>query len=510
MAEIPDRTELTIVRGVGVAAAAAVALVATGFMKLKNSMIFMLTALAAVAGFFIGGLFESKKPQLPNITPEPVTPTAKGAEGLRVAEEFRGHVLNTWQPFFRDTSGPLNEAVIQNLTKAFDGRTDASFSEAKAEGHKYKLVIHHKTGDETWYLDRTDTTEKYNFEYACLTSAKEPGRVVNIPAGNLMGRLRQEAVHASIGQMPTLDLADAVLKRLAGVNQDIANEKADEAKVAKFDLPRDRPIGYLGFNGMASKEEQEKFDHHTHLLHAVPELLKNCGYNIVCASNSQRVIDLKDTPLTVMRAHIKQLHDAGIRDFYLDLDMHGATIGSFPKYDGLLGTSWIAPSDMRQLVADFGDSNFTINSTSCFGGGLIDMMRNFKDAPGAQPGRVNVFVHTKENQLTYEYYSFLMVPELQKMARGEPDAAKTYGELHQRLDKAMQKLSSPTGTQNPEYWKSMPGAPSLRTAEATPPASGPMREALEKARSDYMPAGDNVAPRSNAPIIAQQKATGLA
>lgn len=500
-----------MVRGVGVAAAATIALITAGLMKFKNSMIFMLTAVAAVAGFFIGGLFESKKPELPDITPEPVVPTAKGAQGLATADEFREYLFNEWQPQYRDTSRPLNEAVIQNLTKAFDGRTDASFSEAKAEGHKYKLVIHHKTGDETWYLDRTDTTKKYNFEYACLTSAKEPGRVVNIPAGNLMGRLRQEAINASIGQMPTLNLADAVLARLAGVNSDIANEKADEAKVATFDLPRDRPIGYLAFSGMASEEEREKFSHHFELQHATPELLKNCGYDIVCASNSQRVIDLNDTPLTVMRAHIKQLHDAGIRDFYLDLDMHGAPIGSFPKYNGLLGTSWIAPSDMRQLVADFGDSNFTINSTSCFGGGLIDMMRNFKDAPGAQPARVNVFVHTKENQLTYEFYNYLMVPELQKMARGDPDAVKTYGELHQRLDKAMQQLISPTGSQDPEYWKSMPGVPSLRTAQVTPPESGPMREALDKVRSNYMPADiENAASRSHAPVKPQQKTNGLA
>jgi hypothetical protein len=272
------------------------------------------------------------------------------------------------------------------------------------------------------------------------------------------------------------------------------SQKNDPAGQKKFDLTKERPIGYVCFNGFDESDKTSRTQYYEYSK-ALPELLKRCGYDMVCLDDKSRITKLQAlpspravashaanpsfdgitrfaaTPLEnnaqLVERQIAALHKQGVRDFYLNFLSHGDAKKGLLGYDDV----WLKADDLKKILVTYSDCRFTIDATGCEGGGLIGMMRDFKDAPDAPEGRVTVFVHTKEELSTLSHeYQALLIKLLADMAEGGKDAPKTYGEAHYRTDMERRRLSN--GRHDPEFWKSMPGQPSLRTAQNDAPRRG--------------------------------------
>ena len=365
----------------------------------------------------------------------------------------------------------IDPAMLAELQKTFSPPTaGVSFTKVNDKGHSYSLVIEKNGEKDIWYMDETLPADKDYPLRACLTSAKDSTLSFMVDKGSK---------------------AQDVLKRIEDIRSDAENEKNDSAQVTQFELPREnKRIGYLGLNGMLDKKNAEDFAGQTKLLYAMPELLTRCGYHMVCADDNHGVIELRDDPKKSIKNAIHKLYMNGVQDFYLNINAHGNT-GETATYwsdsKGVVRCAELNSKDIRDIISDYPYCHFTINSASCHGGGLIAMMRDFKDPiANAAPGKVSVFVHTKEGMVNLEYYNSFLVEQLTKMADNAPDAPKTYGEAHRRADLATKRVKTDFGTIDPEYWKSMPGQPSKRTADSE--VVDPMKDAINKALSGYIPA----------------------
>ncbi len=126
----------------------------------------------------------------------------------------------------------------------------------------------------------------------------------------------------------------------------------------------------------------------------------------------------------------------------------------------------LAPQELHAILKDYHDCSFTVNTTSCSGGGLANMMANFVDHPGLQDGRVTVITHTKESSINYEYYNNAMLRHLKDMADKAEGSPQNYGQAHLRADKQAKEIQGHGIESDAEAMRSRAGLPSLKTAQA--------------------------------------------
>lgn len=142
------------------------------------------------------------------------------------------------------------------------------------------------------------------------------------------------------------------------------NEASDPARVASFDLPRDRQVGYVGICDTDGLDMQ-------HISH-FPAILNGHGYNVVTTGRWATAIN-RENPIGVIRGQVALMHGKGVKDFVIDMYPHGTS-----SYMSFSNGQRIHPADIRALVNAFPDSKFLIRTNSCYAGGLEGM--NLQDA----------------------------------------------------------------------------------------------------------------------------------
>lgn len=173
-------------------------------------------------------------------------------------------------------------------------------------------------------------------------------------------------------------------------------------------------------------------------------------------------------PLDSVRQRLTHYHSKGVRNFYLNVFAHGSHNGMhFGKDKAILGAS------MTDLFEEFKDCRFTLNSVSCFGGGMNVAMENFRDTEDAQSGRVAVFTQTKDNVVNFApgsryvgystIYNEALARHLMQGVNGRPGKKLTYGEAHLLADKEARKIM---GT-DAQAQVSRPGRQSVKTADTS-------------------------------------------
>lgn len=185
----------------------------------------------------------------------------------------------------------------------------------------------------------------------------------------------------------------------------------------------------------------------------------------------------KTPPFGAIATYVGAMYDKGIRNFYFNIYAHGS--------EGAMhfGANTLQMDQLQRLFLQFPDCRFTVNTISCFGGGVTAAMRNFRDAPAAEKGRIAVFAQTKgdvpnfrdtnvrfdeQNTLQQDYstlYNAALAHYLMQGVGGRPGKKLSYGEAHLLADKlAKQKFT------DAEVTTSQPGAPSNYTAGVERPS----------------------------------------
>ncbi len=371
------------------------------------------------------------------------------------------------------TGGSASKENIAWLSAIVKDIPGASVKEIDEKGYHQALTIKREgKADDVWYIKSIGPTDflfwGFGGGWGFTLVNKEDPQTIAIHEGNKL--------LTKNGLLAVLDDA-----RQRGISQ-----KTDPAGAKQFDLTRKRPIGYLCFNGFDEGDKPSRKQYYEYS-NALPELLTRCGYDMVCLDNQNRITELQGTPTEAAMAglvgspglggvatfaatpyetnaklverHVDALYKQGVRDFYLNFLTHGDRKQGMLGYDG----KWLKGDDVKKIVEKYSNCRFAIDATGCEGGSLIAMMRDFRDAPDAPEGRVVVFTHTREDLSTLSHdYQSLLVKRLADMADGAQGAPQTYGEAHYDADLHRRRLTN--GRHDPEFWKSMPGQPSIRTA----------------------------------------------
>lgn len=230
-----------------------------------------------------------------------------------------------------------------------------------------------------------------------------------------------------------------------------------------FEVADSEPMGYIEFMDLSDRltksisAEGQQF----------PSLLAE-RYNVVRAPGSSIDASKGRNPMAALRAQVKTLTENGVKNVYLSVYAHGSDDAMH------FGDNDVKPSEFTALFAEFPDCKFTLNTISCYGGGISEEMRRFKDHEGAQNQRVSVFTQTKgdvvnigtkntENFATL--YNAALAKYLAQGVNGRPGPRLTYGQAHLKADR-FARMGQGTDA---EVNVSMPGDMSRRTAGTMDP-----------------------------------------
>lgn len=393
------------------------------------------------------------------------------------------------RPYYQEVwNDPFYQKQIEETQDLLKSYPQASLREINENGVRHAIVYKGKDGAEHIFHIKTD-----NF------LSKDAKELDLVYAPGSAGSERFSSTYSVSGAYHMELFLKGLPKweeHFLRAQHDFEEAKADLAQVASFDLPRNRPVGYLGFSGMGDAENKRMWSETLKQDHVLPQLMSACGYQMVCRDKTKVVEELREEPEKLIEKRVKELYDSGVRDFFLNFNMHGDYLDMVCHWDTATEkdkTSTLSPQKLQAIFEKYKDCKFTVNSHACHGGGLAPMMREFRDFPGAPEGRVTVFVHTKEdsvnkpNGLGYQR-TFLL--QLAQRIRGDKGAPANYGESHMRADAAVRRVEH-QGSEwlhnDPECWRSRPGKPSIKTSQLD--GAKPVTDALAKSVEQYF-AGD--------------------
>ncbi len=160
------------------------------------------------------------------------------------------------------------------------------------------------------------------------------------------------------------------------------SEKKDAAKISRFDLPKKETayIEMADFNDVNMRGlavDSANF----------PKLLAQ-KYNMYRSAN-YRIDGRRGSALAALRSQIAEQHNNGVKSFYINVYAHGFE-GGF-----VINGSLIHPDQILDIMKQYSDCEFVLNSISCHGAGFEKAMMNFADSASASAGRITVFHHSK-------------------------------------------------------------------------------------------------------------------
>ncbi|MBI2523716.1 hypothetical protein HYW11_00660 [Candidatus Peregrinibacteria bacterium] len=346
------------------------------------------------------------------------------------------------------------------------GYTVSFFKLADPEdGYQYFFLLQHMGGSEErwyvsespWYKDQFPEGIPPGLEYLALWKKGTDGpdkRIQSYCELNDLFEVKEKSIHPA-----------TVIAACRDATLSYRSECRDAAKMQTFDLPKDRPIGYIGLIDanpfddpiVASMVDDMRY---------WPEFLAACGYKVV-ADAAARYIPVADNPAAILARMIEEQKKKGIRDFYLNLAGHGNLWGVHFSYkkDGKTYYKVLTSEKLFALFDAHQDCTFTVSTVACQGGGYATAMKRYKD-PSGQEGRVTIFLQTKGHGLNQEgrlkgmegingapkahstYYNVFFVSELLHSQR--EDTLGNYGAAHLRAD----RLSRMLIPSDPEVWRS--------------------------------------------------------
>ncbi len=239
------------------------------------------------------------------------------------------------------------------------------------------------------------------------------------------------------------------------------SEQRDAAGMKHFELAGQEPLGYVEIADLSNDLMRESVKGTALFAQALAT-----RYNVVTPQGGS-VIDGSSgalAPHAALHARIQQLHDVGVRNFYVNIQAHG-----LPSGFGF-GANRLYPSEVTNLFAHFSDSRFTLNTIACYGGGMHETFARYADYTTAPQGRVTVITQTKvdttnwaprygtEEKRSTAYQAVLA----DALVNGDTNGRRlTFGEAHLLAD----RTARDRGHTDAGALRSNPGALPHQTAE---------------------------------------------
>jgi len=212
------------------------------------------------------------------------------------------------------------------------------------------------------------------------------------------------------------------------------SEVLDEAGMSRgFEIAGKEPLAFIEVADLSNKLSQKTAEDFS----GFPMVMAK-RYNVFMAPGSRIDVSKENDPMSRLRAQVDLYYQKGVRNFYFSVLLHGT------KDAIVMGNKKIPPSAFSEMFREYSDCRFTMNAVSCYGGGLADEMEQFVDYPGAQEGRVSVFMQTKEDVINYaavtgdDYstlYNAALSVYLMQGIDNRSGKKLTYGEAHLLADR---------------------------------------------------------------------------
>jgi hypothetical protein len=94
------------------------------------------------------------------------------------------------------------------------------------------------------------------------------------------------------------------------------------------------------------------------------------------------------------------MYDKGIRNFYLNFAGHGNDSGIYFSL-GAWGSERLSPEGLHGVFSQFKDCKFVVDTVACYGGGMAEAMKAYKD-PSGEEGRVMIKLQAKPGAFNQE------------------------------------------------------------------------------------------------------------
>ncbi len=299
----------------------------------------------------------------------------------------------------------------------FIEQTMTSTEQLQRPGQKFAFV----RGTEKWFL--TEAPVRTNSNMLVIRKESDPLTQVSFPMNAVFtaGTVRFSEV-----------------TRLMGIAEERRkSEQADAAGMRDFDLPRNRPVAYLGFYPTSDPTERSQIE-------SFGPFLRSRGYPMV--GDGQPAVGIARDPIGTMRTRIAAQRQLGVKDMFLNISVHGDEQGIVfgPLADGTSGR--VSPQQFLALLNQFPDCNFFITLNACHGGGFNTASYTGLNSTNSASGRrVTVFVQTKPELLNPVHrptgsdreqfsspYDYFLVHYLQQ--------GMSYGQAHLAADEATKRL----------------------------------------------------------------------
>ena len=376
---------------------------------------------------------------------ERIETTREGRAWMELQKEIvRNTAAGEGTPRLVDGSKFMTQAM-DRLLQRFTGSSGNGITFKAVNEDGYKFAFERENG-EKWYVTecpyyRDQFPNGIQFSDAAIEIWKKGS-----------DKLTQNEFHLSGVFDPwnrTIDFRqiDGLMKE---AERDRASELADTAQVRGFTLT-DRPMGYIGLvDGnvddpiMAGSLEDTKY--YAQLLNSLTNERGEKRFNLVSKNGSDAIAVERD-PYQLLRRNIKAMHDEGVRDFYLNFAGHGNEHGVY--FASGRNHFRLSPQQVHSIFSEFKDSKFVVDTIACYGGGLAEAMKQYRDPTGEQ-GRVFMKLQAKP-------YSYNQEGRLEGVegVRGQPKVHSSYyqifnadllmkglgfGEAHYQADLAAKKL----------------------------------------------------------------------
>lgn len=305
-----------------------------------------------------------RSPERPDRTRR-IALTERGEDWVEERQEWIDEYMEDPDSSLRERALEIDVGTAVMLD-ALDGESGGGITFNKlpsgAPGQQYAF----KKGSETWYVmqDFSRSTDEM-----VIRLASDPLTQIGV-AGYAFG---SSIDFAEIG-----DAMETAKERRT-------SERADEAGMKDFDLPKNERIGYIGLYDVTDPTEASQIEH-------FPGMMNQQGYNFV--SDGDHIVGVDRNPVDILRSNVQNMYEQGVRNFYISMSVHGDTQSiSFTGPDGR--SYHTEPSELQAMYNQFSDAKFTLSLNACEGGGFN--AADYTDS--GESGRITTFVQAKPELL---------------------------------------------------------------------------------------------------------------
>lgn len=333
--------------------------------------------------------------------------------------------------------------VLSGFVGASSGDEKIRFKAVDEGGYKFAFVT--SNGD-TWYV-----TESPFYKDQFPTGIPFHRAALELWKAGSDKMIQKEFLGAAVfkNDTHTVDF-DALRKVMKAAEDSHASERRDTAGIKDFKLT-DRPTGYIAL--VDGNKEDPIMAGLINDAKMFPQLLNSFEdergrplHNLVVREGSE-FLEVRGDPKALLESKIQDMHDRGIRSFYLNFAGHGNETGIF--FTTRFGSERLSPDDLHAVFSKFKDCDFVVDTVACYGGGMADKMKEYRD-PAGREGRIlfklqaKPFSYNQEGRLEGEtgiagspkvHSSYYQVFNAYYLARG-----KSFGEAHLLADVAAKKL----------------------------------------------------------------------